>query len=107
MHGKSSTPTDLDFRTLDQYGYPSLRNTEARDIDQVLYKRTKIQEMHHVAPRDPSMCNIGSILHAVRGSGPRPSRIRTVGGDMGATVLMIGPNPIGHSFPFSLPADVC
>ncbi|KAL8824362.1 MAG: hypothetical protein Q9170_008184, partial [Blastenia crenularia] len=28
-------------RTLDQYGYPSLRNTAVRDGDQVLYKRTK------------------------------------------------------------------
>ena len=28
-------------RTLDQYGYPTLRNTSGRDADQVLYKRTK------------------------------------------------------------------
>ena len=28
-------------RTLDQYGYPSLRDIEARDNDQVLYKKTK------------------------------------------------------------------
>lgn len=28
-------------RTLDQYGYPSLRNTTVRDDDQILYKRTK------------------------------------------------------------------
>ncbi|KAL6715262.1 hypothetical protein ACLMJK_007526 [Lecanora helva] len=28
-------------RTLDQYGYPSLRNTTVRDADQILYKRTK------------------------------------------------------------------
>ena len=28
-------------RTLDQYGYPSLRNTAVRDGDQILYKRTK------------------------------------------------------------------
>ena len=28
-------------RTLDQYGYPSLRNTSVRDADQILYKRTK------------------------------------------------------------------
>ncbi|ROV94143.1 hypothetical protein VPNG_09365 [Cytospora leucostoma] len=28
-------------RTLDQYGYPSLRNTYARDDDQMLYKLTK------------------------------------------------------------------
>ena len=34
-------------RTLDQYGYPSLRNTAVRDGDQILYKRTK-------ADADPS-----------------------------------------------------
>ena len=28
-------------RTLDQYGYPSLRNTIVRDGDQILYKRTR------------------------------------------------------------------
>lgn len=28
-------------RTLDQYGYPTLRNTTVRDGDQILYKRTK------------------------------------------------------------------
>lgn len=28
-------------RTLDQFGYPNLRNTKARDDDQILYKRTK------------------------------------------------------------------
>ncbi|KAL8811206.1 MAG: hypothetical protein Q9200_001989 [Gallowayella weberi] len=28
-------------RTLDQYGYPSLRNTAVRDSDQILYKRTR------------------------------------------------------------------
>ena len=28
-------------RTLDQYGYPSLRNTSVRDSDQILYKRTR------------------------------------------------------------------
>ena len=28
-------------RTLDQYGYPSLRNTKARDWDQILWKRTQ------------------------------------------------------------------
>ena len=28
-------------RTLDQYGYPNLRNTAVRDADQIFYKRTK------------------------------------------------------------------
>jgi hypothetical protein len=27
-------------RSLDQYGYPNLANTKARDLDQILYKRT-------------------------------------------------------------------
>ena len=31
-------------RTLDQYGYPSLRNTAVRDGDQILYKRTKTEK---------------------------------------------------------------
>jgi hypothetical protein len=28
-------------RSLDQYGYPNLANTKARDLDQILYKRTR------------------------------------------------------------------
>lgn len=32
-------------RTLDQYGYPSLRDTSVRDKDQILYKRTKIDKV--------------------------------------------------------------
>jgi hypothetical protein len=38
-------------RTLDQYGYPSLASTEARDFDQVLYKRTRPK---HLNPRNTS-----------------------------------------------------
>ena len=34
-------------RTLDQYGYPSLRNTHVRDQDQVLYKRTRAHKESH------------------------------------------------------------
>lgn len=30
-------------RTLDQYGYPTLRDTTVRDGDQILYKRTKLK----------------------------------------------------------------
>ncbi|KAG8528250.1 uncharacterized protein KY384_007167 [Bacidia gigantensis] len=30
-------------RTLDQYGYPSLRNTIVRDHDQILWKRTRLE----------------------------------------------------------------
>lgn len=40
-------------RTLDQYGYPSLRNTTARDVDQILYKRTRIEK--DTAPVKESM----------------------------------------------------
>jgi hypothetical protein len=28
-------------RTLDQFGFPMLRNTDARDLDQVIFKRTR------------------------------------------------------------------
>lgn len=38
-------------RTLDQFGYPSLRNTSVRDGDQILYKRTKADKDTH-PPRD-------------------------------------------------------
>ena len=37
----SSDPPLHCRRTLDQYGYPTLRNTSARDGDQIMYKRTK------------------------------------------------------------------
>ncbi|KAL9107404.1 MAG: hypothetical protein Q9227_007688 [Pyrenula ochraceoflavens] len=33
-------------RTLDQFGYPNLRNTKARDDDQILYKRTRERAPH-------------------------------------------------------------
>ena len=39
-------------RTLDQYGYPSLRNTSVRDADQILYKRTKL-DADTPASKDP------------------------------------------------------
>ena len=39
-------------RTLDQYGYPSLRNTAVRDADQILYKRTK-PKTEAQASKDP------------------------------------------------------
>lgn len=41
-------------RTLDQYGYPSLRNTSVRDADQILYKRTK-PEADAPPPKELSM----------------------------------------------------
>ena len=39
-------------RTLDQYGYPSLRNTSVRDGDQILYKRTKADAETSI-PKEP------------------------------------------------------
>ena len=41
-------------RTLDQYGYPSLRNTSVRDADQILYKRTK-SDADTQQPKESSM----------------------------------------------------
>lgn len=41
-------------RTLDQYGYPSLRNTSVRDADQILYKRTR-HDADAQPPRELSM----------------------------------------------------
>jgi Mg2+ and Co2+ transporter CorA len=37
-------------RTLDQYGYPSLRNTAVRDRDQILYKWTRVDQQ---VPQEP------------------------------------------------------
>ena len=37
-------------RTLDQYGYPNLRSTRARDDDQMLWKRTKPRSAASVQP---------------------------------------------------------
>ena len=53
QHLTSSWPIHC-RRTLDQYGYPTLRNTTARDHDQILYKRTK------QPPSDPSLNRDGT-----------------------------------------------
>lgn len=55
-------------RTLDQFGYPSLRDTTARDNDQMLYKLTKedVTEMPHQGNTNRLKASVG----------PRSSRIR-------------------------------
>lgn len=54
-------------RTLDQYGYPSLRNTSVRDGDQILYKRTKID------PDAPSPLKESRLKHKHRSAAERQS----------------------------------
>ena len=44
-------------RTLDQYGYPSLRRTDARDKDQVLYKYMRDREKPKVTARSRPTLN--------------------------------------------------
>lgn len=44
-------------RTLDQYRYPSLRDTRARDDDQMLYKMTK-QSVYRAAERRNAPCDL-------------------------------------------------
>lgn len=46
-------------RTLDQYGYPSLRDTRSRDDDQMLYKLTK-ERGCYVSEQDRDMSSQGS-----------------------------------------------
>lgn len=38
-------------RTLDQFGYPNLLDTRARDDDQMLYKMTKLPQKPNYRPR--------------------------------------------------------
>ena len=57
-------------RTLDQYGYPNLRSTIARDDDQMLWKRTRrparideqLKEYLQSAQDDPDNEDIGEFL---------------------------------------------
>lgn len=68
-------------RTLDQYGYPSLRNTIVRDHDQILYKRTKLNA-------DDSLTEAASSrLHGARSSLARQSKAPSDDGS--AKVLMV------------------
>ena len=76
-------------RTLDQYGYPSLRNTSVRDHDQVLYKQTRTQRAPDEPPlKGTSMQHITAILHAARDPGHRASKVKTMK-DSHAKVLMV------------------
>ena len=75
-------------RTLDQYGYPSLRNTSVRDADQILYKQTRNPVVPDFTANRSSMHNIGAILHAARAPGPRHSKVKTMS-DGAAKVLMV------------------
>lgn len=47
-------------RTLDQFGYPALRNTKVRDDDQILYKVTK-EETKEDASRLPSVAKSAKL----------------------------------------------
>lgn len=71
-------------RTLDQFGYPSLRNTSVRDWDQVLYKRTKFDKdtpsSRDTAAKHPK--------HVDRGAGG-PSVSAGLAADKTAKVLMV------------------
>ena len=70
-------------RTLDQFGYPSLRNTTVRDADQVLYKRTKVDKDLQVPETSQKQ-----LKHTGRGVG-RQSSIASKQGDVIAKVLMV------------------
>jgi hypothetical protein len=48
-------------RTLDQFGYPSLLDTRARDDDQMLYKMSTFPERIHCTPVS---CHVTSLLWA-------------------------------------------
>ena len=71
-------------RTLDQFGYPSLRNTAVRDADQVLYKRTKVDK------DTPAPQEYGSKQRKNLGRGiGRQSSIAGAHEDVIAKVLMV------------------
>ena len=73
-------------RTLDQYGYPSLLNTSARDADQVLYKRTR-RPPPEADPRESTMEHITGILRANRFPAVRHPQIGRY--DDASKVLMV------------------
>ena len=76
-------------RTLDQYGYPSLRNTTVRDHDQVLYKQTRTQRgSEEPSTKGSSMQHITAILRAARDPGLHASKVKTLE-DSHAKVLMV------------------
>lgn len=65
-------------RTLDQYGYPSLRDTRARDDDQMLYKLTKERDHMHGEGSSNMYAHSSSSRQGSYGSG-RSWRERTGG----------------------------
>lgn len=68
-------------RTLDQYGYPSLRDTRSRDDDQMLYKLTKERVCFPDQQRD--LGTQGSSSRSTDGAGSWRERIAgVVGGDL-------------------------
>lgn len=72
-------------RTLDQFGYPSLRNTAVRDADQVLYKRTRINKDSPPLLRETAMQH---LKHIGRGVG-RQASVTGAQEDVIAKVLMV------------------
>ena len=71
-------------RTLDQYGYPSLRNTSVRDGDQILYKRTKPE----ADPQISKDAIIKNKLHSNRSLASRRSGTTNTD-EFAARVLMV------------------
>ncbi|KAK3332088.1 hypothetical protein B0T19DRAFT_414710 [Cercophora scortea] len=57
-------------RTLDQFGYPSLHDTNARDDDQMLYKLTKEDARPQLKTRDwrPNRHSFSSIRASIKGA---------------------------------------
>lgn len=70
-------------RTLDQYGYPSLRNTAVRDADQILYKRTKRKSEAESSQEPPTKEKLSSRSSA------GPKRRSSDNDDNDAKVLMV------------------
>lgn len=72
-------------RTLDAYAYPALRDTYARDDDQMLYKLTK-ERIAAPLKKKAGMYNVidsesrQSVAHT-----PTPSRLASVGDGLGLT----------------------
>ena len=71
-------------RTLDQYGYPALRDIEARDDDQVLYKKTRPAK-HSSSATNPSPTQAYRDRHKRR---HERKQAKTLGSDT-ACVLMV------------------
>ena len=71
-------------RTLDQYGYPSLRNTSVRDADQILYKRTK----YDADAQPPKELTMKHKLQTSRAAAARQSSMPNAN-DAVAKVLMV------------------